>query len=82
MKVLINLLHHANSAAACIISIIINAPAVETVEGTPKQILLTSLSLLQLPYCVSMLLYVNRCLHNKASCYKFVSIGKLLRKVC
>ena len=46
---------------ACVISIIINVPAVSC---TPKQI---DLQLLQLPYCVSMILLeadVNQQLHN------------------
>ena len=54
----INLLHHAKFivSATCVISIIINAPAVSC---TPKQIDLQAFLLLQLPYCVSMLLLTS-----------------------
>ena len=52
----INLLCHAMfvASATCAISIIINAP-------TPKQIDLQVFLLLQLPYCVSVLLLTSGC---------------------
>ena len=61
----INLLHHTKFIVSrCVISIITDAPAVSC---TPKQIDLQAFLLLQLPYCVSMLLLqadVNWQLHN------------------
>ena len=45
-------------SAACVISIIIDAPAVSC---TPKLIDLQVFLLLQLPYCVSMLLLTSGC---------------------
>ena len=56
----INLLHHAKfiASATCVISIITNVPAVSC---TPKQIDLQAFLLLQLPYCVSVLLLTSRC---------------------
>ena len=46
------------ASAACVISIIIHVPAVSC---TPKQIDLQVFLLLQLPYCVSMLLLTSGC---------------------
>ena len=56
---MINLLHHAKfiASAACVISII-DVPAVSC---TLKQIDLQAFLLLQLPYCVSMLLLTSGC---------------------
>ena len=45
-------------SAACVISIIIDAPAVSC---TPKQIDLQAFLLLQLPYRVSVLLLISGC---------------------
>ena len=57
----INLLRHAKfiASAACIISIIIDALAVSCTPN--KQIDLQAFLLLQLPYCVSVLLLTSRC---------------------
>ena len=49
-----------------VISIIIDAPAVSC---TPKQIDLQAVFLLQLPYCVSVLLLTSRC-KSAAAQYK------------
>ena len=46
------------ASAACVISIIIDVPAVSC---TPKQIDLQAFSLLQLPYCVSVLMLISGC---------------------
>ena len=45
-------------SAACVINIIIDAPAVSC---TPKQIDLQAFLFLQLPYCVSVLLLTSGC---------------------
>ena len=53
------------ASAVCVINIMIDAPAVSC---TPKQINLQAFLLLQLPYCVSMLLVTSRC--KSAAGYK------------
>ena len=67
-KVSINLLRQVNSAV-CVISIIIDVPAIAIAYAmvsseccTPKQIDLTSLfGTIQLPYCICVLLLTSRC---------------------
>ena len=77
---MINLLHHAKfiASAACVISVIINAPPV---SFTPKQIDLQAFLLLQLPYCVSVLLLTSGfILHNTNARYYLVSSQSILTK--
>ena len=64
----INLLCHAKfiASATCVISIIIDAPAVSCM---PKQIDLQTFLLLQLPYCIRLLLLTSGC-KSAAAQYK------------
>ena len=55
------------ASAGCVISIIINAPAVSC---TPKQTHLLAFLSLQLPYCVSMLMLISGC-KSTAAQYKW-----------
>ena len=76
------LLCHAKfvASAACVISIINDMPAMSC---TPKQIDLQAFLLLQLPYCVSVLLLTSRCKSAAAQykgCYYLVPPQSILTK--